>query len=572
MFILLLSLAASDRIERFPCAVNYEGYLYNLSELASGRPNGFDIIKLPNDDRYYFKMCGELPHDELPPLAPDSTDISVMRCNYSSHECATGIALQSFDWKPIRADSPEDGVIYYGEGEPFIDPEDDQWYTIDFEYYFYCDKSDSNPKTNYTYLVINKTNEVVVRVIFFTSFGCPAKTPAPSPTPLFNPDCDFSSYSIPMFGFYADFKEFNQGPYGIRTPLNVNGEKKVLFYQPCGKMLCPPNYTCENDDYSSAWLCNYSNKYCYNYGTIHPDGFDAKFKPGSRNSIIITHHNEPDNREIELEVGCNYNFEYDHFLFQEDASMRNGILSVVSSAPDVCYGSHPYPFPFDTETCSMNLLEYGFLNLSAFNNPDGYQLSVTDTNNNDYTLYYQPCGGISCPSEAGCGGDTNATVWLCSNVAGIKDCVAYGLLKNNFTYSQLINQVNLYYTGDRHREANVYYRCKEDAKELDFSTNISIIDGTKLSFVIYNDFFCLKIDKRSGVTGGAIFLIILFSGALVYVISAIIYGYIKYGKIEPPHPQFWSEFFNCVFTAVGFIFTCGKQRTFGNFSSKYDAI
>ena len=148
-FVFFISTIFSLPIERYTCGANINGNLFNITELANNRPNGFDVIREPNRDIYYFKMCGSLKNDDLPPLAPDATDISVMRCNRSSHECASAIPLQSFDWQLLNPYNPDDGVIYYASGEPFIDPEDKQYYTIDFEIKFKCDPNSKSTDIAY---------------------------------------------------------------------------------------------------------------------------------------------------------------------------------------------------------------------------------------------------------------------------------------------------------------------------------------------------------------------------------------------------------------------------------------
>ncbi|OHT06707.1 hypothetical protein TRFO_25168 [Tritrichomonas foetus] len=570
LLVLFVSLSFSVSIERFPCAANINGYLFNITELANGRKNGFDIIKRTDDDRYYFKMCGELPHDELPPLAPDSTDISVMRCNYSSHECASAIPVQSFDWKLLDQDNPNEGVIYHASGEPFVDPEDRQYYTIDFEIMLYCDKSETKPDTNYTYLVYNNTNEVVVRVIFFTAFACPVKKPSPSPTPNFAPDCEFEYYmsSVSHYGVYTDFKIFNDGPYGIRVPLTINKSEKTMFYQPCERMLCPFNYTCTDSGYSSAWLCDPVTRSCDNYGLISPDGIDAEIQHilVKDSPIVIRHQNENAKRNMTLTVSCNKLYEYDHFKFDKEATITDGSLKVTASAADSCYKQNPAPVPpFSDDICYAPLTYFGNVNMSTFNNnPDGHIAQVND----GYTLYYQPCGGMKCPNGAQCDGDNNATVWLCQNESYL-DCIAYGLLENNLSYSENVREFIVTYTGDRKRMTTVEYKCDESLKENEIKMpSVVTLFGTRLRFSVHSKNFCSR-RNGSSVTGGAIFLIVLFMGIILYLAFALIVGYVKNGRIGLPNTEFWTEFFACVSTGFMFIVKCGHMDVG---KTKYDEI
>lgn len=580
MFFFLVLSSFSIPIERYQCGANINGNLFDITKLANGRKNGRDQINLDNNDRYYFKMCSTLTTDDLPPLSPDPTDISVMRCNYSSHECASAIPLQSFDWKLINPDNANEGVIYYAAGEPFIDPEDKKYYTIDFEIQFKCDPSSTATDVDYTYQIHNESNEVFVRIQFQTAYGCPKTTVPPTPTPSFNPDCQFTYYLLPLskYGFHADFKLLNGGPYGIRSALTVaepEGEKdRILFYQPCERMKCPLNYTCTSNEYSSAWLCSKDNRLCESYGLISEDGIDAEIEHFSRESAVrIIHHlaNSNTGKSISLNVGCNRKYEYDHFAFTPNASIStSNKLEVEASTHDVCYGYNPKPIPpFANDVCAVKSSSFGVLNLSLLNQENGY---ITTIPNTKQTLYFQPCGGLNCPSESQCDGDTNATIWLCDDTAGYHDCIAYGLLENNLTYTFLSSHtLSVDYFGDRKRLAAVTFSCDEqvDSSTLRLPEKVEL-DGTRLHFRVYSSRFCAATSSNKSLSGGAIFLIILAVGIVLYVGITMLIVYFRTGKIEPPNKEFWIEFFACVSTAFLFIIRCGNHGN--SVQTRYDAI
>lgn len=573
-------------IERFPCGVNINGYLFDITNLANNRPNGFDVIREPNDDRYYFKMCGSLNHDDLPPLAPDSTDISVMRCNYSSHECASAIPYQSFDWQLINPYNPDEGVIYYASGEPFVDPEDRQYYTIDFEIKFKCDPNSKSTDISYDYLVVNKTNEVVVRITFNTIHGCPTKVLVPTPTPSFNPDCSFTYYFIPSlhYGVYSDFKLYNGGPYGIRTNLKLNESiDRTLFYQPCERMKCPVGYTCSDSGFSSAWLCNQEGRTCENYGLVNEDGIDAEIEGFKKNSsIIVTHHTETnDEKSISLRVGCNKRYNFDHFNFDSQAILSNNKLSINSYSHNACPSYNPKPIPsFNDDTCNVISKYHGSVNISDYNYENGYFTTVTERyTQKKYTLYFQPCGGLDCPSESQCDGDTNATVWLCEEINTndvFNDCIAYGLIENNLTVNDRVNDLRVLYKGDRKRTALVDFRCDNEGKSKQNSIRISDsvqLENSQLYFSVYTKSLCTNDDSKSKkkISGGAIFLIILLVAIVLYISIGMIYNYIRYKKIEFPNLEFWKEFGACISTGFMYIIKCGHSPG-ADGKGKYDEI
>ncbi|KAH0790860.1 hypothetical protein GPJ56_005281 [Histomonas meleagridis] len=63
------------------------------------------------------------------------------------------------------------------------------------------------------------------------------------------------------------------------------------------------------------------------------------------------------------------------------------------------------------------------------------------------------------------------------------------------------------------------------------------------------------------VSGGSVFLIILFIGFIGYFVLFVLIGYIRNGTVEIPHYEFWHELGNCILTGFLFLVTCGKRRS-----------
>ena len=61
-------------------------------------------------------------------------------------------------------------------------------------------------------------------------------------------------------------------------------------------------------------------------------------------------------------------------------------------------------------------------------------------------------------------------------------------------------------------------------------------------------------------SGGAIFLIALSVLFVGYFGIGTLVMYISSGSIAVPFDSFWTEFYECIETAIVFIFTCGKSR------------
>ena len=76
--------------------------------------------------------------------------------------------------------------------------------------------------------------------------------------------------------------------------------------------------------------------------------------------------------------------------------------------------------------------------------------------------------------------------------------------------------------------------------------------------------------QSNAITGGAVFLTIVFCGFALYVIGGVAFFFFKSGEVAFPNQAFWTEFFACVSTGAIFIGTCGKATQVT--VSSYDKI
>jgi hypothetical protein len=82
-------------------------------------------------------------------------------------------------------------------------------------------------------------------------------------------------------------------------------------------------------------------------------------------------------------------------------------------------------------------------------------------------------------------------------------------------------------------------------------------------------------NHRESAKGGSIFLLVVGGGLVVYLIIAVLVGFLCYGQVSVGPVGFWSEFGACVATAVTFIFTCGRHTWTGgagHASGQYETL
>ena len=173
-----------------------------------------------------------------------------------------------------------------------------------------------------------------------------------------------------------------------------------------------------------------------------------------------------------------------------------------------------------------------------------------------------------------------ANVWRCFNSSnGHSYCHSAGDADVKLEYTlidedNLLAGVSLNYEGGYGQwETHVQLICNESVplNRLDFDDVGTFIPSTKSPIIFAHTKMACPVDspytpyvppgeERDGITGGAIFLIIVVGIAVLYISIGMFVSFIKDGLIEIPNHDFWEDFFESVKTGFLFIFTCGKSN------------
>ena len=495
-FLCFSALAARTpyRIHRGDCEATIGTWRYNLQAFKQ-RPADSTTY---GEIRYITRFCEQGNAFE---------DSFLMRCH--SERCDTCVTQNSLDYKPLNPSNFSEGLIYYADGEPFYD-ENDELRTVDLEWRIICDPSVTDPAAAASFHVIEGDNLTgLVTGTIRHAAGCPTPGVAsPTPTPAYAPNCYFEERydNDKTKGVKVDLAELNDGPFGVKSVVDVDGVKKRLYFQTCERMACPPGYECAEENLSSAWVCDDAQGgKCVSWGV----GVDQPvFKPIDGNlakGMVLELENMANGHSISLMLMCKAGFPDGHIDWHSEAQVSGQHMDVVGMTSAVCIQQMPSPTPHPIGgPCSFNEEIGGkviSMNIKKFNKgeSEGWSKPVSVqgvTGLQDARIMYQPCGAMPCPDDTYCSGDEDASVWLCFRKDGEKLCEGYGLWEHNVSMElwdpeRLESGVRARYKGDLKKTADVKYVCNRNLKpdEIVLPGSVQIVQS-KMMMVIEAEDAC----------------------------------------------------------------------------------
>jgi hypothetical protein len=227
------------------------------------------------------------------------------------------------------------------------------------------------------------------------------------------------------------------------------------------------------------------------------------------------------------------------------------------------------------------------LNLNEYTRSGGWVTTVNVTGTRTKvpsTLLYNPCGTMTCPRDSRCQGIEDASVWLCTQEADEVICSGYGLLEDEvgmelLNPGEITGGVNVLYLGDMRKWTQVSYVCDRTIgfDELILPKSVDI-EQYELQFAIGSRSACADpfrtpvppqtaspaptptLGPKPGrvMTGGAVFLAVVFVPAVFYIGIGVFVAFFATGIPSVPNEAFWTEFGDSVRTAVVWTRHCGK--------------
>lgn len=613
-------------ISRGFCTANINGYSYSFLEMAEKRP----VDKYQDFDHgwdYIISLCNDLTKEEIGGQSDlDLSDVLVVRCDQTDPSQCIAVATEtSFDWKFYNPEKPEEGVIYYAEGEPYLDPSSAYGvpYTFDIEVVSICDRSETTGNGSATFVYDDNDNTITLRMRLANVFGCPTTAPVPTPTPTpWPPSCRYiDRYTIhPAFGVDIDLAYLNGGPYGVRVPVTWKGKDYLIFFQPCERSTCPIGFTCPTDTWSSVWFCEKEgSRTCDSHGLANAhDTYISLIDPLDETSGIKVelYHGTERNTSTTLYLNCNSVWPEGHIKFTEEVVKEDMSIVLNGSTKEACPTALPTPAPPGPgSNCSWSdTSERGEkVSMSLANLNNGTSGWLTDVTIQMYPklnkLMYQPCQGMFCPDDTFCDGDEDATVWLCTWDGGqitAKECIGYGLyggdMSVHFKNPQSAREgVVVQYRGNNNRFAEVTYVCNPALGPGEIKIQpMGTLQRSTLSITVEAASACpisgptpepspstsptvkptpspttgptpeptptptpVPVDVK--MSGGSVFMVALIGGFVLYISIGVMVAFLKEGSPALPNAGFWNEVAECIKYAL----TCGRCQSEAN---SYKAI
>ncbi|OHT02840.1 hypothetical protein TRFO_29911 [Tritrichomonas foetus] len=508
ILITFLSLAVSTdyNIIRGNCEVLLDKYFFSMIDFKD--MDSIQYRPTSSEFAYILRLCSDGATTDI-----DYFDVFLIQMSSKTGKSVNVITQNSFDYRPLNTANISEGFIYYADSEPFESPKDQSIRTLDLEIQIRCDPSITtlDIQNLIEFSVTDSISAGKFIAKFNHSFGCPKAThPTPTPTPAFQVDCEYIDRldSDPKRGIWADLSFMNDGPYGIKTIQNVAGVNHYLYFQPCERIQCPPNFICPTKiEYSSAWLCNES-LHCDSFGVSNEEYDFRPIDSDLTKGMVLRFDDKQLDRSFELTLTCLEDYPDGHIKWDtKSASISSSSVKVSGKTKEVCLKPIPTTTPHPQAKCTFENEQGNYkvsIDLEKLNKGQGTgwtaDVSVM-AGHESYPpskLIYQPCGSVICPADAFCNGDEDAEIWLCFDNDGTLECDGYGLLKYNMTLElfdddDLSDGVQASYFGDGKRRANVIYQCNENLAEGSLGLPESVnLDYRTLSFFIQSKDVCPK--------------------------------------------------------------------------------
>jgi hypothetical protein len=436
----------------------------------------------PFDLTFHAKAFEPLRESDLEEWQTVTTyAMTVTRCGLirGSERCLDLANVYDFQWTPKDDDNLTMGILWSSDGEP-NSVAFDEWEDWETEFDFECDPGNSSllpsfiwdPTLSEPKLILKWTNHI----------SCPTGTSTkatPTPGP-WSPSCQaqFRSNDEPWFGIFADLKELNNGRFGHGQTVTLNGEPRFLLYSACDRMVaCPWGAVCDTPDLTSVWMCSFGSSgddatltNCSAYGVV-PE--NPKFTLSLAQSLVDGFYYDLDTqngKSTRVYYRCSELYPYGHIRYLAWATSATPDwknLTLTVETQEACARNVPTPLPLKGQ-CEVDLIQGNYeldLDLSKYSETATNQTVTRTDQNRTYQLLYRPCDGIPCPRGYDCGGDEDATVWLCEQFTTAHEpfCTGYGLHKYNLSITvrggYIFAGIDVRYQGDNHRDAHVGFAC-----------------------------------------------------------------------------------------------------------------
>lgn len=428
---------------------------------------------------------------------------------------------------------------------------------------------------------------------FYPPFPLPAKT-TPTPLPSSNPVLFVEEGDVYVA---IDLSRMDNGIRESTHVVHSRGDSvdMKVYRSNWLSTSCPKGYDCGPYTEATWWGCWTNER---GVGVCFPIadkryGVSIQQQNESISSEVHLRYEGHSGVDTELILSCDPSGETTYFELENNASFHVGLLGYEYGfrAPSglACpkefqepvfpfFTPSPNPRPGAEETESRN---YGkgfnngthviWVDLTRFsetlaNVSMGWSMSI------DYEktqVKWAPHGLVDCIYEESCEQFEKASAWKCwQGKTGNRTCIPigdmrYGLSVKPVMMSNLDLGLEAKYMGGLGGYRTTFVlQCNESVPD-DQVVLLKVAIEMDKEIVIYaqtgqmclgHQFFEMK------NTPGAIFLLTVISGLVVYFFIGVLVGMACKRRSLIPNIEFWSEFFRCVETGGLFIFTCNRVK------------
>ncbi|OHT17573.1 hypothetical protein TRFO_00819 [Tritrichomonas foetus] len=562
----------------------------------------------------YYAPCDSMPCPDGYDCDGDE-DISVLLCEKNvvgrTPTCTAYGILDHGMYASLKSDYIINGVTVYYEGDRARKSE------IDFK----CDKSTLGHNLKLPEKVHLRDGKLTVDVS--TIDACMTGTgPTPTPPPIVRPTIPEvvkptptpvpSPRSVYFFEdetkneyVIIDLPKLQSKTYEGYMELYVRGKKGTIYteFHPWNLLPYPDSWGSNKDfDQANFWQCWFDESfkpYCHPVGDKRVPGLNVSLqKEGNIDSGVRITYEGAYGVNLDIDISCDqsadHKLDLGNLPVVYTQSTNNDKWSIDTALELACSNkfqpaSTPYPSntpqPHDVKIVTKFSTTVGGKSLSLnLNNVKETAAKIALGYSNYYSkaeLRFHPTKKLGCPAGRTCPSEyQEGNVWLCINTTETTEPYGFCYPTGNMDYGLNILAVSktdpyagltVNYDGGLYgSETHFNFFCKEDlpADEIEFE-QVGILNPPGKVPVIHvlSSQVCPNGSGRS-TTGGAYFLIVLAVVFIAYFGIGTLIMYVWMGSITIPNENFWTEFFQCVTTAVVFIFTCGRSRT----AAAYDNI
>lgn len=438
----------------------------------------------------------------------------------------------------------------------------------------------------------------------------PHKDVTPTPTPLVHPQTTLfmrnETHHVALTLSAAD-REIDEQEFDIAS----RGKRCHIwhFFAPDGNITCPTGWDCKefSNMTGAGWIC-YKNeqkeKVCFP-DAVRTNIMTMRALDGSMDKGAEIVYNGVYNYDLELNVYCDKDSPYDLPLSSAPSYHLNTAtggqeISFESTSSMVCpkkFATPRYPVVKPTATPNPQILAN--ISWDQDFDEDGHQVElnfnrIPDTMQSDIalgappsayelaTIVYSPVDRIPCPADYKCPDMEKGNIWKCFKNETDKYCYVIGNAEYGMNTELAPNNGYIhadvaatYWGGANGARTTLLFVCNhsvpKDTIRFD-PVGVQRYNGKAAYAIMYVHTMnvCWDVNKESGLSGGAIFLTIVFVGATLYFAGGALVMFFIKGTVALPNAAFWESFWAAVQTGAVYLFTCGKKTSFG--VASYDAI